>query len=489
MSVRAYWTLLALALMPLVGAGCVQVPDVTYDYHDVFIPTDPDNIEKLMSQSNVYCADPSSNATCPSSTGMLVAKFQSTDETAIGTCTFSLADNQTVTTNTHCIPSHLRQPGASCKGIIEFVFPQSPSQPFEKVDCDQVISTTEIVESKSDPGFTMKNDLAVLKLAHPVSRETLHINRGGIPDQARLTLYSVDPIKTYSSSGLQIPTGALKVKTCTSIQGSILNPSYIQPFFHIINLSDCSVIKGNSGSPVLDASGEMRAIVQAVYDPTLMSSSDRYKLLIRGGKLEVSREMALATNMACAQLPANLSNTPVNSECNKELTFKEMAPKRLQAKFIEGESKIQSAYQDWKLEHSNYFQTELKSENSSDGVKIEFPNVVCVKDPRLWSSQDRLTADIYTRDSRSATVRMPTPSWTLKPSMDDYGRITANLVEISESTISYKFNPDELVHKKTTVATVLVEAPVDGYRTKLEHLDFMTLNLCPEAQPSETRRK
>jgi hypothetical protein len=184
-------------------------------------------------------------------------------------CSASLIGPDAILTNSHCIPDAIKyrnpkkktglKKNYSCSKWIVAHFPDNSQTrdlgggltQFNSsyVDCEKVIFASN--NDAPDPvGFNFSQDYAIIKLAKPVTdREFLKPEFDGIDANQMLYTYSYDP---------QQGGGEFKKKECKAIEKSILISKSKYPITQNILMADCVVIKGNSGSPVVDANGVLR---------------------------------------------------------------------------------------------------------------------------------------------------------------------------------------------------------------------------------------
>jgi hypothetical protein len=242
--------------------------------------------QQLAAQAQVHCSDASQ---CSPSVGLLV----NTTPTSANQCTAFLIANDIVATNAHCIPDDLKNNGASCKDRIALIFPALGQYADVRTGCNEVISV-----SQNDAKSGSKPDYAFIRLDQPVQRPALTITHSGFSDGANYTMTKIDP---YQGNG--IPEGYMRQVTCKAIFNSIAAPNSSAPHDPLVALADCVGIPGNSGSPIIDASGNVPGILFFLLTKSSFKSSD---LNLLDGSIA---DMVRSTSYACIHTPTDTSAT------------------------------------------------------------------------------------------------------------------------------------------------------------------------------------
>jgi hypothetical protein len=230
----------------------------------------------MLAKSSLRCADP---AQCPESLALFVARE---GDTQLFTCTSFLVAEDLVLTNSHCLPSSVRMLPDLCDENIHFVLPATGPFPEERIACKELVGFSERPNAISP-------DLALLRLARATKRNFLRIDRAGIPDQALLKTWKIDPVEGAAS-------GLIRKETCRSVFGS-----YRLPIFHrsndpIITTGDCSSLPGHSGAPLLNDDGRAVGLLQANLPLSEIMRSTWTPHLLPG---ESFAPLALGTSLRC----------------------------------------------------------------------------------------------------------------------------------------------------------------------------------------------
>jgi len=197
---------------------------------------------------DLRCEDP---AACPESVGMVVFPAEGEPER----CTAALLGPRRLLTASHCLPVALRAPGASCRGAWA-AFPQSGHRDAEWIECDGVEAALPVADDE-----VLRPDYAVLRLRSPVSRVPLIVEPVAVRVGSIVTVVSVTPHRVYGTQH-RLEARLCRVRGVDFAEGA-LGPRAADVGW----LSDCPIRPGNSGSPVLDREGRLRAIVHGGSHP------------------------------------------------------------------------------------------------------------------------------------------------------------------------------------------------------------------------------
>jgi hypothetical protein len=190
----------------------------------------------LNAQFNVYCNQ--ENMCSPSVGGLTFGS---------SVCTFFLVGRNVVATNLHCLPESIQKEGASCKDIIKFYMPAMKGYAASVRGCDRVIKL-----SPSLQGEVVRPDYAFLYSDIDFDRPYLSLSQEGFQDNANYTIYRMTPSETG---------GSMERLDCKATQNSITNPYFQKDKSALFHFSNCPIVKGNSGSPVVDSSGKVRGVL------------------------------------------------------------------------------------------------------------------------------------------------------------------------------------------------------------------------------------
>ncbi len=192
----------------------------------------------------VRCEDP---ASCPEAVGMLVV--DATPDEEPGRCTVTLIRGDRALTASHCLAPDDRHAGAPCTRTW-VMFPQTANAPAESIACRRVVDATEVVSDSA-----LHQEHAVLQLEHPSARMPLPIEPHPPEAGSIVTVASVTPHAVYGT------THALATRLCRVIDSRPAVRALGADAGNVGWLANCPIARGNSGSPVIDYDGAVRAIV------------------------------------------------------------------------------------------------------------------------------------------------------------------------------------------------------------------------------------
>lgn len=261
MRVSALRTRRLLALLPLwVGLGCATAapsaapsaaprrsmppsPTTVATRAPRATPKRPQRIaQSERARYSVRCED---DEHCPESVGMLVTPGVPDAER----CTASLVAPDRVLTASHCLPPSQRRAGATCSGTW-VAFPGTSHREPVWATCAQVLAATALGQ-----GSVLREEYALMRLAEPVDRLTLEVDPSPLAQQSIVTVVSVTPHPAIDSSH------RLSTRLCR-VDGRQKAVAVLGEQASAVGwLSHCPIERGNSGSPVLDYDGRLRAIV------------------------------------------------------------------------------------------------------------------------------------------------------------------------------------------------------------------------------------
>jgi hypothetical protein len=192
----------------------------------------------------VRCEDVES---CPEAVGMRVVDVNPDEEP--GRCTVTLVRGDRALTASHCLAPVDRHAGALCARTW-VMFPQTSSAPAESIACQRVIEATEVVSDSA-----LHQEHAVLQLVRCSARTPLAIGPHPPEPGSIVTVASITPHPIYGT------THALATRLCRVIDSTPAERALGQEAGNVGWLANCPIARGNSGSPVIDYHGAVRAIV------------------------------------------------------------------------------------------------------------------------------------------------------------------------------------------------------------------------------------
>ncbi|MGZ6331434.1 MAG: trypsin-like serine peptidase, partial [Bdellovibrionota bacterium] len=292
MSVMRIWIVLSGAGLVLAtvflapGCGNGQQPDYfgQSDIPSNSIPAKSlSHAQSLAKNAVVSCSDP---ANCHES----IAFLTETSPVNVSMCTSFLIAPDMVATNSHCIPDDLKAPGSPCTDRIWLTFPKVGALEGVQVGCSQVIFASEHPQ-------TVAPDYAFIQLDQPVQRKVLGFNHDGFADNLRVSIPKINPVDA------SFPLGSLEVARCKMIQNTYVLPSFDSDLRPTVAFSDCTVMHGNSGSPILGPDGQAHGIMQS----NVTNSGALYQWILDNYQMRLEdpgiSQLNFGTNFSCVSAP------------------------------------------------------------------------------------------------------------------------------------------------------------------------------------------
>ena len=222
---------------------------------------------------------------CPEGVAQLVIKKR---DNSILVCTAFLVENgKKMITNDHCVKD--LEAGVSCEEEAIFVFPSTPRKALQRASCGKVIARTNKVQF-NDP------DLAVIELKNAVvDRKPFQLDDSGIKHQEALWIYKINPGEVYENR--------LEVEKCIARKEPMYLPGFIGDKDPTVALTDCKIVHGNSGSPLIAGNGKVKAVMYGTLgkdesDYGNVSEFENKRSLSDHPDL-VGKHMNFATNATC----------------------------------------------------------------------------------------------------------------------------------------------------------------------------------------------
>lgn len=359
----------------------------------------PTEIERLLERQEVVC-DP--NSACPN----YLAKIVVINKGKLEYCTGFLVDEETVATSSSCLPDIIKGNGLDCSKDAFFFFPQTAYRPAERVKCEKVLQVSHIDRTISPALW--RDDVAFLKLEKSLDyRRQAGLSRDGISNNKEYNVWFIDQVDEV--------TGLVRRESCEALHNTYVNPLSANESSPNLVFANCGLKKGNTGAPILDSRGRVRAMVSQT-----MSAKLREYLASTGLLTKPLKEMFHGTNFACAPTIYD-SNVLDERECAKDLTYKVLddlrsnmlSPKTL---FSDMRKKLEESL----VNTSRYIQFGVKLTGQGDvrGTEV-FPR--CFKPLNDWISSLNGTRNNY-------VFEVSVPVTTFKKVMDANGRVQGQIL-------------------------------------------------------------
>ncbi|OFZ54127.1 MAG: hypothetical protein A2428_12305 [Bdellovibrionales bacterium RIFOXYC1_FULL_54_43] len=431
-------------------AGCGKnEPDPSID--DSIPVANLTEAQQLAQQTKVYCSQ--SNTDCSPS----VAMISVTTPASVGMCTAFLISDDLLATNSHCIPDDLKAADSDCSARIWAFFPENGPYAASREDCARVLTASPIKEN------TLRQDYAFLKLKNPVARPSILLDHSGFEDLKSYFITKVDPY-----TGNNIPEGFVRKTECKAVYATVALPSFNDPFAPLALLSDCEIVHGNSGSPILDSNGNAKGIIQAFL--SINFSDPRNEELSRELIDSDVAKMNVGTSFACIASPLEPNRvipgsctarpgktdppTPISDELLKIL-LDEAA--RL-AKEISWEGKFLAEWNSAVLSEDSRLIDPFEKD-SKHFMRHVVPLPKCISKPETWLKGLRNRRGVYPSNK---TVNAALPVWPVRFGLNRYLREGAKLATRHGSIgVWISFNPKSIHQSGRSLFTVTGQDP-DG---------------------------
>ena len=342
-----------------------------------------------------------------------------------------------IATNLHCLPDDLAQIGADCHGRLQFIFPSRKGKEEERAECDRVVYLSPPLGQD-----VLKPDYAFIKLKTSPRRQPLEISQQGFPDRSKVTIYKLDPDPVGAH-------GVVRRIECLAIQNSIINPYFTSDTAPLVLLTNCPIIKGNSGSPLILADGEAHGVVSATVEmPMTKALHDRI-----GSSPKLS--FGFGSNFSCLTHPDLGFYMKKASDCEvaidiasqqkraDELIQKiiDKALKELQDKVNDGAQKALLAGKPlllWQATDEKFSQVQPKSNHL---LKVTFlPQCLLPKNNDLKPFENKLS-------KKSVSIPQEIPEYLVSEKLDQFLRYAVDLEE-TKKKIPFSLIPKDLLKKR-----------------------------------------
>ena len=375
---------------------------------------------QLMYGAQVSCAD---LGNCPGSIGMVV----SAGGTSAVSCTGFLIDQDKVMTNKHCIRGIV----GDCSSSLRVLFPMSVEFHAETAICSEILNT-----SVDGSGL----DFAIIKLSVPINRDPVGISHQGIHQGFLLR----NPrIEVLPGAGLQ---GELRSTSCRVIQDTVLVPSFDNDLAPLGTISDCEISPSNTGSPLLDSKGKVRAIIQG-------SFGKNFGPEFQTSMLEAPQVVQSAGNLACIPTPLDSPNTKISESCQirPSLDINQNLRQALEKLDQQIQQEFAPYLQSWP-EKSDLFEWVVGPVLQNDGEQIYIPKPKCYVTKQSWLKEYRNMGGYdQTAEISGITLR----EWKLQHGLNAYFQPRSKITDYSEVDGTIQFSPRDLKNNKSSLTITL----------------------------------
>lgn len=252
----------------------------------------------FIQRQTVECED---ELSCPES----VAKIVVIDREKIRYCTGTLISSDVMLTSATCLTASLRTPKLDCSQNIFVVFPQIGIRPLFRAGCKQILSA---YGNQSSEASLWRGDFAFLKLDREIPRTASQIKRSGLEEFNTYTTWKVDYVNDTN--------GHLKKATCYPIFNSYANPFANNSRAPMIPVSDCELVEGNAGAPIMANNGDLVGISSTGLDETITQFILNSDLLD-----EPMAHIHHMANLACVKTPIDKISKIEDKFCNRPISI------------------------------------------------------------------------------------------------------------------------------------------------------------------------
>jgi len=437
--VRFFSLYLILLTLSLTIIGCGKKVDEEKPHIDRQTEPQLSELEQLLSKQELFCA---SDKACPE----WISKIAIRTKNSLKFCTGFLNETNEVVTAASCLPEAIRHAGADCSSDIYFFFSEPGARPV-RVSCDRVKLASSL--EGRDP-LMWKSNVAYLTLKTEMNRKTVSFpkTRSGLTHMDRFYTWTVDQIDDHQGI-------IRRTENCQAVQETFFNPLSDKDSSAVTTFLGCSFNSGNSGAPILDYRGKVRAITSKPVDSAELEEIISLRILERPLK-----SILHASNFACIPMLDNLEVLD-QDECHKELTTEKHD--QLQ-KSMMNESKIFEKYLS-KLEHqineeNRYIKFRVILDADSSFYSVRFAPR-CFKDVDSWIGEFS--------NNKAFTFYLETPRLRIRKAMSEYGRIFTQEIKSGEVNMSVQFRPKVLKGNNPRRANVYT-------RNRYEAMTYHSIN-------------
>jgi hypothetical protein len=250
------------------------------------------------------------NNDCDPSVGLLTIVTKWEDLWNAGQCTASLVASDVIATNAHCVPMDLSVSGSDCHDRFWITFAQDKDHPeYDKqIGCDKVLFRHK---DDSPDGA----DYAYIKLAHPSNRPVLPISQAGFDNARIYHIHKINPIHVQGGmTGQFMKADCLSLYNSAYFDSSLDSQSQSMLFVDPTAQAPCTVIPGNSGSPIFADDGSVHGVIYSFIDKLEI----RNFLAKHGSTIPAVDQISnlnVGSNFACLNMPGDTEGRNLPQSC------------------------------------------------------------------------------------------------------------------------------------------------------------------------------
>lgn len=390
-------------------------------------------------------------------------------------------------TNIHCLEGVTRDD--ECREKIAFSFARVGRYTSETASCGRILKVSPH-NSKLDPDF------AFLLLNKKIDRPNLKLSVQGVKNDENLSVIHFDTdLVRYSST--------INKTDCKSVMGSTFNLAYTSETSPTLALYGCRLQHGNSGSAILNANGEVSAILQAgAADEEQIETQKMFDSSLRDYTKNVDLTLVnIATNLACIEYPEIGLVLKSGNLCQQKAdSYSAQSFNGTQKEAIR---KIEREMRAWVTDKNLIVFPQFNIDRTARGQKVMSisSGPLCFMPP----SPNNEWLKKYKRRywfgySSEANELVSFKMWAVNMEVDELGRLKTS-VESGEKYVSIKFNPNDLVKNGSSESSIYdstssfsgIQRSVDSNWLSRKVFGGLfqsrtTLSFCTEAQVREALR-
>lgn len=227
----------ALLIAVSILSSCGKSQELRTPKKETPIPIDPQAVEYAMNNLKFECSPIEEGNACPSGIARLFI-LNMKDAKKSGVCTGFLVSKDTLVTNHHCIENQKR-----CDGTHIAIYNGDNS--YLRAKCESVVKSYEDYHSPGDR--RRRKDFAVVKLDREVDITPMNVIDTPTRPNDLISAWVVD--HNLKDNLLRARISQFECKVSARSNWSALT------------LSNCPVIGGNSGSPILNENGDVVGLI------------------------------------------------------------------------------------------------------------------------------------------------------------------------------------------------------------------------------------
>lgn len=340
-------------------------------------------------------------------------------------------------TNRHCLGDI--STNKQCQEKVGFSFAKAQGYAADIAGCSRILKMSK-EQNTSAPDF------AFILLDRKISRPALKMTSNGVENGE---LYDVIHLDINHSDG----SAKIRKTSCEAVMNSIIVMDYIADTSPRVALYGCGLIKGNSGSAVLNQSGEVTSILQAgAADKNRVERHQKedseYREITKNFDLTQSN---IATNLACIDFPALGLNPIRENACQRRVD-----PRKIDR------ASLDDALKQYERESIAWLNSQdlIIAPKIKTVVHNDFPERMeistrpfCFISPQQGSWLRKYKRKYWFGYESTAVEKIPFLSWQITKEIDDHAR-PRFFISTTKRLISISFNPNDLYNNGSTKVTV-----------------------------------